>query len=141
MKRILYIFGFLTLLNTTSFAQEDDSKNGEKVRERMTEYIQKRLNLSKNEAERFSPVFMDYFTELRKTNQQYKTDRLILQQKIVDLRLRYRDQFKPIIGDKRSNDVFMYERDFVDEVKRLRQERIQNRGADRPVKRLKGQLQ
>jgi hypothetical protein len=141
MKRILYIFGFLILLNTTSFAQEDDSKNGEKVRERMTEYIQKRLNLSKNEAERFSPVFMDYFTELRKTNQQYKADRLILQQKIVDLRLRYRDQFKPIIGDKRSNDVFMYERDFVDEVKRLRQERIQNRGADRPVKRLKGQLQ
>jgi hypothetical protein len=93
----------------------------------MNEYLQKRLNLSKAEADRFSPVFMNYFNELRNTSQQYKGDRLVMQQKIVDLRLRYRDQFKNIMGEKRSNDVFVYEREFVNEVKELRKERLQNK--------------
>jgi hypothetical protein len=87
------------------------------------------------------PVFLNYFNELRQTNQSFKGDRLVLQQKIVDLRLRYRDRFKNIIGDKKSNDVFTYERDFIDEVKKLHEEREGNGADNRPDKRLKnGQL-
>jgi hypothetical protein len=141
MKRILYIFSFFALLSSASFAQDDEGQNGQKIRERMGEYIQKRLNLSNAEADKFSPVFLNYFNELRQANQAYKGDRLVLQQKIVDLRIRYRNQFKPIMGEKRSNDVFKYEHDFVNEVKQLRQDRMQKRGgADRPVKRNKGLL-
>ncbi|MCW3075336.1 MAG: hypothetical protein JWP69_2405 [Flaviaesturariibacter sp.] len=127
MKRILYISSLFLLMTTAAFAQDDARGNGAKVRERMEEYLQKRLSLSKNEAERFSPIFLNYFNELRQTNSQFRGDRLVLQQKIVDLRLRYREQFKPIMGEKRSNDVFVFEHDFVNEVKQLRQERIQNR--------------
>jgi hypothetical protein len=126
MKRILYILALFLMMATTSFAQDDD-RNGGRVRERLELYLQKRLSLSKGEAERFSPVFLNYFNELRQTNQQFRGDRLVLQQKIVDLRLRYREQFKPIMGDKRSNDVFVFEHDFVNEVKQLRQERMHNR--------------
>jgi hypothetical protein len=141
MKRILYIFSFFVLLSSASFAQDDEGQNGQKIRERMGEYIQKRLNLSNAEADKFSPVFLNYFNELRQTNQAYKGDRLVLQQKIVDLRIRYRNQFKPIMGEKRSNDVFKYEHDFINEVKQLRQDRMQKRGGDdRPVKRNKGLL-
>jgi len=135
MKRILFILGFLFTLSTAVYAQD-----GEKIQERMTEYIQKRLNLSKSEAERFTPVFLDYMKELRQTNQQYRGDKLVLQQKIVDLKLRYRDQFKPIMGEKRSNDVFNYERDFLDEVKRLRQDRIQSKNDKVPGRRGGGLL-
>ena len=126
MKMILYLFSFFILTATASFGQ-DDTGQGSKIRERMTEYIQKRLSLSKSEAEKFGPVFLNYFNELRKTNQEYKGDRLVLQQKIVELKLNYRDQFKTIIGDKKSNDVFLYEREFIDEIKKLRNERSQNR--------------
>lgn len=136
MKRILFIFNFLFTLTTAVVAQED----GKKIQDRMSEYIQKRLNLSKSEAERFAPVFLDYFKELRQTNQQYRGDRLVLQQKIVDLKLRYRDQFKPIMGEKRSNDVFNYERDFIEEVKRLRQDRIQSKNEKVPGRRRGGLL-
>jgi hypothetical protein len=125
-------------MSCSALAQDDDG--GGKISDRMREYLQKRLNLSKSEADRFGPVFLNYFNELRKTNQDFKGDRLVQQQKIVDLRLRYRDQFKNIMGEKRSNDVFQYEHDFVDEVKRLRQERIENKNDNRPMKRLKGQL-
>jgi len=114
MKKIFYTL-FLLLAFHGVFAQNDA---GEKVRERMTEYIQKRLDLSKSQADRFGPVFLNYFNDLRKTNQDAKGDPLVRQQKIVDLRLRYRDQFKGIIGEKKSNDVFNYERDFIDQVKR-----------------------
>jgi hypothetical protein len=127
MKRILYILSLFLMLSGAAFGQEEERGNGAKVRERMQEYLQKRLSLSRGEAERFTPVFINYFNELRQTNQQFRSDRLILQQKIVDLRLRYREQFKPIMGEKRSNDVFTYEHDFVDEVKRLREERLHNR--------------
>ena len=139
MKRILYILGLFLTITTASQAQDDS--NGGKVRERMMEYVQKRLGLNKSEAERFGPVFLDYFNELKKTNQEYKGDRLVLQQKIVDVRLRFRDQFKNIIGEKRSNDVFSYERDFIEEVKQLRKERLENQNDQRLNKRLKGQLQ
>ncbi|MGZ3838069.1 MAG: hypothetical protein ACXVMS_14370 [Flavisolibacter sp.] len=122
MKRILYILSFFTLLSTASFAQD-----GGKLRDKMTEYIQQKLGLSRSEAEKFGPIFLDYFKDLRQTNQEFRGDRLVLQQKIVDLRLRYRDQFKPIIGEKRSNDVFTYEREFIKSVKELQQDRLQNR--------------
>jgi len=125
MKKIFYLLSFLSVLSISSLAQDADGAG--KLREKMTEYIQQKLGLSKNEADRFSPVFLDYFKELRKTNQDFKGDRLVLQQKIVELRLKYRDQFKPIIGEKRSNDVFTYEREFIKEVKELREDRLQNR--------------
>jgi hypothetical protein len=126
MKKILYIVLFLVSVQT-GFAQ--DEQNGTaRIREKMVSYIQDRLGLSKGEAERFQPLFLDYFKDLKSTNQQYRGDRLILQQKISEVRLRYRDQFKPIIGEKRSNDVFLYERDFVNTVKAIRDERLENRG-------------
>ena len=113
-------------MTVSSFAQDDDQ--GGRVRERMTEYIQKRLSLSKSEADKFGPVFLDYFNQLRKTNQEYKGDRLVLQQKVAELKLNYRNQFKNIVGEKKSNDVFVYERDFINEIKAIRNERSQNRG-------------
>ena len=131
MKRILLILSFFTVISLNSSAQDD----GGKLQDKLTEYIQQKLGLSKTEADRFSPVFLDYFKDLRKTNQDYRGDRLVLQQKIVELRLRYRDQFKPIIGDKRSNDVFTYEREFIKGVKELQQDRLQNRLEGRSNKR------
>ncbi|MBA2328197.1 MAG: hypothetical protein M3413_06365 [Bacteroidota bacterium] len=140
MKIYLYILSFFLTINISAFAQDNAAEgNGNKIREKMTEYVQKRLSLSKSEAERFNPVFMNYFNELRNTNIQHRDDKLVLQQKIIDVRLRYRDQFKPIVGEKRSNDVFTYERDFVEEVKRLRQDRIQDRNIV-PNQRKKGLL-
>jgi hypothetical protein len=136
MKKIFYLFVFLFTINGASYAQDDVGK----IRERMIEYIQEKLGLSKAEAERFGPVFINYFKELRRTNQEFKGDRLVLQQKIVELRLRYRDQFKPIIGEKRSNDVFTHEREFIQKVKEERDLRLQNRQEGPANKRFRSLL-
>jgi hypothetical protein len=126
MKRIVYILVFALSLSSVSFAQGDEDAGG-KLRDKMIEYIQNKLNLSKGEAEKFQPVFLDYLKDMRSTKQQFAGDRLILQQKIVDLRIRYRDQFKPIIGEPRSNAVFQHEHDFVQKAIQERNDRLQNR--------------
>jgi hypothetical protein len=126
MKRIVYILIFAFSLSSVSFAQGDDDAGG-KLRDKMIEYIQNKLNLSRAEAEKFQPVFLDYLKDMRSTKQQFGGDRLILQQKIIDLKIRYRDQFKPIIGESRSNDVFRHEHDFVEKAIQERNERLQNR--------------
>jgi len=89
MKKLFFI---LSLLFTTSvsvplFAQEDTDDDGnEKIRDKMSEYIQKRLDLSKGEADKFAPLFIRYFKEWRQTIRNNKGDRLVMQQKIVELR-------------------------------------------------------
>ena len=133
MKKLVYILFFTLFFQAGAMAQKPNGVG--KVREKMVEYIQDRLNLSRAEAEKFQPIFLNYFNDLRKTNQQYRNDRLVLQQKVIELRLRYRDQLKPVIGEKRSNEVFQYERDFVDKVKEIRDERMDNRRGGRANKK------
>jgi hypothetical protein len=129
MKKIFYILFFVFAIQP-AFAQDDQPGEG-KLREKMIQYIQNKLNLSRAEAEKFQPVFINYFKELRLTNKEFKGQGLELQQKIVEVRLRYRDQFRPIIGEKKSNEVFDHERDFIrtvqEEIKDRRQERLERR--------------
>lgn len=128
MKKFLLILSLFVVAGTSLFAQDDDN---EKIRDRMNEYIQKRLNLSNDEAKKFSPVFLQYFKEWRQTLKDNKGDRLIQQQKIVDLRLRYRTQFREILGEQRGNQVFGHQEKFIQELKDLRRDRL----GDRPLKR------
>jgi len=122
------------LASVKLFAQEDDDNGNEKIRDKMSQYIQERLSLSKAEAEKFSPVFLRYFRDWRSTLRITKQEPVIIrQQKIVDLRLRYRDEFKQIIGEKRSNEVFDHQRDFIRGMKQVQQERLQKIN-DRPRK-------
>ena len=71
MKKILLILTVFIGSLATSMAQtEPDDANPQesKIRERMQEYIQNRLNLSRNEAEKFTPIFVRYFREFAQTH-------------------------------------------------------------------------
>ena len=108
------------------FAQDEEEGN-EKIRDKMNEYIQRRLNVSDDEAKKFSPVFLRYFSEWRQTIRENKGDKLILQQKIVDLRLRYRNQFRELLGERRGNQVFNQQDDFIKKLREIRQDRLGNK--------------
>jgi hypothetical protein len=126
MKKILLILS-LFLVTTNALMAQDEGD--EKIRDRMREYIQQRMKLNKEEAEKFTPVFIRYFREWRTALQENrkKPDPLVLQQKIVELRLRYRPEFKEIIGEKRSNEVYKQQERFIQELKDIRRERMQDR--------------
>jgi hypothetical protein len=126
MKKILFIFSLFFVTSNALLAQEDSD---DKIRDRMREYIQQRMRLNKDEAERFTPIFIRYFREWRTALQENrkKPDPLVLQQKIVELRLRYRPEFKEIIGEKRSNEVYKQQEKFIRELKEIGRERMQER--------------
>ena len=132
MKRFLLILSFLFVASPVLFAQDEDEGEGnEKIRDKMNEYIQKRLNLSDDEAKKFTPVFLKYFKEWRQTIKENKGDKLVLQQKVVDLRLRYRTQFRELLGERKGNQVFNHQDNFIRELRELRKDRLGNR----PLKR------
>ena len=123
MKKLLFILSLFLITSNAAKAQEDD-----KIRDKMREYIQQRMGLTSNEAERFAPIFLRYFREWRTTLKNNQGDRLILQQKVVELRLRYRTEFKEILGERRSNEVYQHQEKFIKELKDIiRQERMQNK--------------
>jgi hypothetical protein len=125
MKKLLLILSLFLFSGIAVMAQDDDDQNegNERIRDKMNEYIQKRLKISRTEAEKFSPVFLRYFREWRTTIRQFKTDRLILQQRIVDLRLRYRSEFRDILGENRANQVFDHQEGFIREMRILKEKR------------------
>ena len=126
MKKFLLILSLLFVSVPPLFAQDDEEGN-EKIRDKMNEYIQRRLNLSDDEAKRFTPVFLRYFSEWRQTIRENKADKLVLQQKIVDLRLRYRTEFRELLGERRGNQVFNQQDDFIKKLREIRQDRLGNR--------------
>lgn len=128
MKRFLLILGFVFAGTLGLFAQDDDdgSEGNEKIRDKMNEYIQKRLNLSNDEAKKFTPVFLRYFKEWKETIRTNKDDKLVRQQKVIDLRLRYRPQFQEIVGEQRGNQVYHHQDVFIRELMDIRKNRMQN---------------
>ena len=144
MKKLLFILSLLFVTSVRLFAQDDvdDQNEGdEKIRDKMSEFIQKRLDLSRGEAEKFTPVFIRYFKEWRQTLRENKgLPALDRQQKMLDLQLRYRNQFREIVGPKRGDQVFDHQRRFIEEIKAIRRERLGNNPnrppARRPVNKL-----
>ncbi len=128
MKKILLIASLFLVSSTGLFAQDDDDQNegNEKIRDKMSEYIQKRLDLTDAEAKKFNPVFIQYFKEWRQTIRDNRDDKLVRQQKLVDLRLRYRTQFRDMLGEKRGNQVFNHQDRFIQELRDLRRNRLEN---------------
>lgn len=136
MKKWLLIL-FFVLPGFAALAQQTDQPAPEasKIGERMREYVQDKLGLSRAEAEKFSPVFMRYFRDFVVTHRQFKDDKLILQQKIVELRLRYRTEFRQVLDEQRANKVFVIEDKFrhevVEAIKENRREKMDRGGGRR----------
>ena len=136
MKKFLLILTLALLAGFSSQAQDDEN---DRIRDKMREFIQKRLNLTRNEAERFAPVFIRYFREWRQNLRE--RDVLIREQKITEVKIRYRTEFREIVGEKRSNEIFRQQKIFIDNLQKIRDEQIRSRKDERPTKRNRSLLE
>ena len=144
MKKWLIILTLLLIPGFTVLAQNDADEatpQESKIRERMQQYIQDRLSLSRNEAERFTPVFVRYFREFAHTHRTFRTDKLILQQKIIDLRLRYRTEFRQVMDEQRANKVYLYEDEFRRKAMEIIRENRRDRLENKPLRRNRSVIQ
>jgi len=133
MKRFFIIL-ILFFTGLATYAQDEGGDDKGKIRDRMSEYIKDRLGLTKNEAEKFTPLFLRYFQEFRQIHRENQTDILILKQKIIDLRIRYRNEFRQIMDEPRANKVFVYEDEFrrkAIQILETRRDRLGEKGIQR----------
>jgi hypothetical protein len=91
-------------------------------------FITKELNLNPQEAQKFWPIFNQYRNDLKQVAQgkEYK-DNLDRQQKMLDVRKKYRDDFGKVVSQERANKVFGAE----DEFKSLVRKEFQKRQAEK----------
>lgn len=111
----------IILLSTISNAsaqeqQPPDTKQEEKIQALEIAFISRKLNLTTDEAQRFWPVYNEYKRDMRQVmiaqRNNPNKDVLENEQKIIDVRKKYRDRFTGVIGQPRMNKFFQAEREF-----------------------------
>jgi hypothetical protein len=134
MKKLYIVLAFLTV-SFFAKAQEEvpqvsEQKQQEKIEALKVAFITKELDLTPDEAQKFWPVYNQYSKELKST---FKDNQDVIErdEKVVNLRKRYRDQFTKLLGAERMNRMFNAERDFrqllIKSLKRQRQKANMNR--------------
>ncbi|MEO6894350.1 MAG: hypothetical protein ABI136_04890 [Ginsengibacter sp.] len=111
MKRYLLIiivtFGCISL----TMAQKENGR--EKIQALKVAFISQKLHLTPSEAEKFWPVYNQYDGEIRQLRSTKKNgDVLDNEQKVLDIRKKYKPSFEKILGSARLNDLYNAERDF-----------------------------
>ena len=127
MKKFLLIL--LAIVGTISFAnaQNGNGQRQEKIQALKIAFITQKLQLTPQEAEKFWPVYNQYNNEIRTLRINNKDgDALDNEQKLLDIRKKYKSSFENILGAQRLNDLFNAEREFRNIlIKRLKEQRQQ----------------
>jgi len=106
MKKIYLIIAFAFIAGFAK-AQEDvpSEKQQQNIEALKVAFISKELALTPEEAQKFWPVYNQYSKELNSTLRDEK-DVLVRDEKVLNLRKSYKDQFSKVLGQERMNRVF-----------------------------------
>ncbi|MES2429953.1 MAG: hypothetical protein V4556_03390 [Bacteroidota bacterium] len=112
MKKIYFI---LTFILFTGIAQAQETQPGDKKQQNIEAlkiaFISKELALTPEEAQQFWPIYNQYSKEFRgavKGNE----DVLDRDEKVLNIRKKYKDQFQKILGQDRMNRLYSAEGKF-----------------------------
>jgi hypothetical protein len=139
MKKTFHLIVFMLGIAFAVNAQPDDSQGlgfrkqggaGNLAGLKVT-FVTKQLSLTPDESQKFWPVYHSYTAEIRKTRQGSKDDVLAMEENVLNVRKKYRVEFKKILNsDERVNKALTVERDFMVVVRKELQERSSQR--DKP---------
>ena len=108
---------------------ENRSNDLKKIQAMEMAFITKELNLSPDEAQRFWPIFNQYRSEMKGLSiNKNNGDHLEKQQKMLDIRKKYRGDFTKVMTHERANKVFGAEDEFKSLVRREFQKRQSEKG-------------
>ena len=114
----MFTLAVLLMIGIAAAAQDaqPDPKAEEKIQAMEVGYISQKLGLTTEEAQKFWPIFNDYKKDINQAIRNFKrnpdADELDRDQKILDIRKRYRDRFAGVIGQPRVRTFFKAEGDF-----------------------------
>lgn len=146
MKKFLIILknGTLLLLLILAglqvYPQQNKQSAHDQIESLRIAFISQQLNLSPEEAQRFWPVYNAYRSESEVLQKSYPgqltaDQQLELEQKKLDLKRKYKPQFEAALGKDKVNELYNLEHKFQEKLKEIREQRMQQRGAQgRPVR-------
>ncbi|MBI3883020.1 MAG: hypothetical protein HY305_02065 [Sphingobacteriales bacterium] len=108
MKKIYFLL-LLTIAVVSANAQgEFDQGNTreQKIEALKVAFISRELDLTPDEAQKFWPVYNQYAKEIRATVKEDNGDVLERDEKVLNIRKRYKDQFIKVVGEERMNKLF-----------------------------------
>ena len=128
MKNILLILS-ISLISFCAQAQEDNATKKEKIQALKIAFITQKLELTSDEAQRFWPVYNRYEADIKQTMIENKGGDVIdNEEKILNIRKKYRSEFSRILGQPKMNKLFATEREFRGVLMRqLKERRNQNK--------------
>jgi hypothetical protein len=130
MRKILYLM--LMMLPFSGMAQDGlRGESKQRLEAIQIAYLTKELSLTTQDAEKFWPVYNKYQDELRGLLRNGgEEDVLNRQQKALDIRKKYKNDFVKILGADRTNKLFQAEDKFREMVKRELQNRQKRRAGN-----------
>lgn len=112
---LLALIGF-TGITVAQEQPQPDPKQEEKIQALEIAFISRKLDLTPDEAQKFWPIYNDYKKDMRQVmiNQKNNPNKDVVdnEQKMIDVRKKYRDRFVGAIGQPRMNKFFQAEREF-----------------------------
>ena len=107
MKKLYFILSFLSIGFFAKAQQEEQlpEKKKQDIEALKVAFISKELELTPDEAQKFWPVYNQYSKEIKATvhDDQDIIDR---DEKVLNLRKHYKDQFVKVLGQQRMNRMF-----------------------------------
>lgn len=112
MKQLLLYFLFLVGTFQVAHAQNNPGRE-QKIEALKIAFITEKLQLTADEAKRFWPVYNDYEQEIKDIAVHSRDgDVLENEEKLVNVKKKYRPSFEKILGSDKTNRLFIAERDF-----------------------------
>lgn len=126
MKQLIYAILFGVLLASSAYAQPGGSSKHERIEALNAEFLTKSLDLNKEEAQSFWPVYNTYRQEMnklfRERHQARKrakeqgtrsaVDGLNFESRILETKKRYLSQFYQVLPKNKAERVYPAEREF-----------------------------
>jgi len=134
MKKLFTTTMMIFYVATFAVAQEDKGEEGKRDGGRLAAYkiayLTRKLNLSTEEAQKFWPIYNQYEAEIRKTRQEARKNKekdIDTDEKLLNIRKRYDEEFSKAISKEKVNTFFRAEKEFGAVIQRELMERRQQR--------------
>ena len=136
MKKLYLLMVFVCTAAIAS-AQEElpNEKKQQDIEALKVAFISKELELTPDEAQKFWPVYNQYSKELKTMVKSDDVNVIERDEKVLNLKKKYQEQFTRVLGQQRMNRIFSAEGKFHQLlIKSLRNQNQRNK-ANRPLQR------
>ena len=125
MKKLYFIITMILAFGFGSYAQNlRQGGRPETVEAIKIAYFTRKLNLTPEEAQKFWPVYNQYADELKQLRQQNRDlDEVDMEEKVVNLRKKYKDDFAKVLPGERVNQFYRVDKEFTMFLRNEMQER------------------